>query len=81
MKRLLIVTLFLTKFLFANYNYTDQNSGKIDMHGGKSDSLGGSSFGNMNIQKPIAPIAPKALIENEEKKLEKKKEEKKEITK
>ena len=81
MKRLLIVTLFLTNFLFANYNYTDQNSGKIDMHGGKSDSFGGSSFGNMNIQKPIAPIAPKALIENEEKKLEKKKEEKKEITK
>jgi hypothetical protein len=81
MKRLLIVTLFLTNFLFANYNYTDQNSGKIDMHGGKSDSLGGSSFGNMNIQKPIAPIAPKALIENEEKKLEEKITEKKEITK
>jgi hypothetical protein len=78
MKRLLIVTLFLTNFLFANYNYTDQNSGKIDMHGGKSDSLGGSSFGNMNIQKPIAPIAPKQLIE---KKLEEKITEKKEITK
>jgi hypothetical protein len=81
MKRLLIVTLFLTNFLFANYNYSDENAGKIDMHGGKNDSLGGSSFGNMNIQKPIAPIAPKSLIEKEEKKLEEKITEKKEITK
>lgn len=81
MKRLLIVTIFLTNFLFANNDYTDQNSGKIDMHGGKSDSLGNSSFGNMNIQKPIAPIAPKSLIETEEKKVEKKTPEKKEIFK
>ena len=60
MKKLLIVTIFLTNFLFADYNYTEQNSGKIDMHGGKSDSLSTSSFGNMNVQKPITPIAPKA---------------------
>ncbi|MFA6741401.1 MAG: hypothetical protein WCR78_07905 [Arcobacteraceae bacterium] len=81
MKKLLIVIIFLTNFLFADYNYTEQNSGKIDMHGGKSDSLGNSSFGNINVQKPITPIAPKALIESEEKKLENKIIEKKEITK
>lgn len=81
MKRLLIVTIFFTSILFANYNYTDENAGKIDMHGGKSDSLGGSNFGNMNIQKPIAPIAPKQLIEKEKEKLEEKITEKKEITK
>ena len=81
MKKLLIITIFLTNFLFADYNYTEQNSGKIDMHGGKSDSLSTSSFGNMNVQKPITPIAPKALIESEEKKVEEKIIEKKEITK
>ncbi|MDD2895722.1 MAG: hypothetical protein PHG81_06825 [Aliarcobacter sp.] len=81
MKRLLIVTISLTGILFANYNYTDDNAGKIDMHGGKSDTLVPSSFGNMNIQKPIAPIAPKQLIEKEEKKLEEKITEKKEISK
>ena len=75
MKRLLIVTIFFTGILFANYNYTDENSGKIDMHGGKSDSLVPSNFGNMNIQKPIAP---KQLIEKEEKRLEEKITEKKE---
>ncbi len=81
MKRLLLVTIFFTGILFANYNYSDESSGKIDMHGGKSDSLVPSNFGNMNIQKPIAPIAPKQLIEKEEKKLEEKITEKKEITK
>ena len=37
MKRLLIVTIFLTNILFANSTYTEQNSGKIDMHGGKTE--------------------------------------------
>ena len=76
MKILLIVTLFLTTILFANYNYTNYNSGKIDMHGGKTDSLTTTGFKNIDIKKPIAPIAPKMLIEDK-----KKKEEKKEITK
>ena len=76
MKILLIVTIFLTNILFANYNYTDQNSQKIDMHGGKTDSLAPTGFKNIDIKKPIAPIAPKILIEED-----KKKEEKKEITK
>ena len=73
MKRLLIVTIFLTNILFANSTYTEQNSGKIDMHGGKTDSIAPTSFKNIDIKKPIAP---KSLIEDE-----KKKEEKKEITK
>ena len=76
MKRLLIVTIFLTSILFADSTYTDQNSGKIDMHGGKTDSLTTTGFKNIDIKKPIAPIAPKMLIEDK-----KKKEEKKEITK
>ncbi len=76
MKRLLIVTIFLTNILFANSTYTEQTSGKIDMHGGKTDSLAPTGFKNIDIKKPIAPIAPKILIEDE-----KKKEEKKEITK
>ena len=76
MKRLLIVTIFLTNILFANYNYTDQNSQKIDMHGGKTDSLTTSSFKNIDIKKPIAPIAPKTLIEDEKKKEEKKEDKK-----
>ena len=76
MKRLLIDTIFFTNILFANSTYTGQNSGKIDMHGGKPDSIAPTSFKNIDIKKPIAPIAPKSLIEDE-----KKKEEKKEITK
>ena len=39
MKILLIVTTFLTNLLFANYSYTEQNSGNIDMHGEKVKSL------------------------------------------
>lgn len=76
MKTLLLVTIFLTNILFADSSYTEQTSGKIDMHGGKTDSLTTTGFKNIDIKKPIAPIAPKMLIEDE-----KKKEEKKEITK
>ena len=76
MKILLIVTIFLTNILFANYNYTDQNSQKIDMHGGKTDSLTTTGFKNIDIKKPIAPIAPKKLIEDEKKKEEKKEDKK-----
>ncbi len=83
MKTLLIVTIFLTNILFANYAFTNQNSGKIDMHGGKSEnllnqknSLSNTNFNDIGITKPIAPKAPNALIKENEKK-----EEKKEITK
>ena len=71
-----MVTIFLTNILFANYNYTDQNSQKIDMHGGKTDSLTTTGFKNIDIKKPIAPIAPKMLIEDEKKKEEKKEDKK-----
>ena len=86
MKRLLLVTIFFTSILFANYNYTDENSGKIDMHGGKSEmllnnknSLSNTNFNNLGsigINKPVVPTAPAQLIKEEIKK-----EEKKEITK
>jgi len=64
MKILLIVTILLSNFLFANYNYKDKNSGKIDMHGGKKDNLinQNNSISNINqigVIKPIAPIKPK----------------------
>ena len=82
MKILLMVTLFLTHSLFANEQYTNDNSGKIDMHGGKSDSLinqknslSNKSINDIGIVKPIAPIAPNALIKDEKK--ENKKEDKK----
>ena len=76
MKRLLIVTIFLTNILFANSTYTEQTSGQIDMHGGKTDSLAPTGFKNIDIKKPIAPIAPKILIEDEKKKEEKKEDKK-----
>lgn len=76
MKILLIVTLFFINFLFANYNYSDKNSGKIDMHGGKSSNLldTNNSFQNSNINsiginKPKAPEAPKPLIKEEKKEI------------
>lgn len=75
MKILLICSIILTNILFANYNYSGQNAGKIDMHGGKSDnllnsknSLSNKNFKNLNnigINKPSAPIAPKKLIKEE----------------
>lgn len=80
MKILLIVTLFLTTILFANYNYTNDNSGKIDMHGGKGEnlinqknSLSNTNFKEIGIVKPIAPVAPEKLIKEETKKKEDKK--------
>ena len=38
MKFLLLCSIFLTNILFAQYS-ADKNSGKIDMHGGKSEML------------------------------------------
>lgn len=72
MKSILLCSIFLTNILFANYVFTGDNSGKIDMHGGKSEmlstnksSLSDSKFNNLGdigINKPVAPIAPKFLI-------------------
>lgn len=73
MKTLLIVTIFITNILYANYSFTEQNSGKIDMHGGKGEKLmGESSLGREglkslgNIPKPLSPLAPKPLIEKKD---------------
>ena len=77
MKILLIVTIFMFHFLFANDNY-----GKIDMHGGKSEnilndknSLSNKDFKNIGINKPTTPKVPQNLIKED------KKEEKKENSK
>lgn len=43
MKTLVLCLVLFSTSLFANYAYTGQNSGKIDMHGGKGDKLSGSS--------------------------------------
>jgi len=82
MKILLIVTIFLTNILYANYTFSGTNNGNIDMHGGKSDSLlneknsfSNTNLNNIGIIKPIAPTAPQNLIKED------KKEEKKENSK
>ena len=70
MKIIYLVTFFLISNLFANYAFSDNNTVKIDMHGGKSDMLiqknslsniQGSSFGMMKdltIKKPKSPEKP-----------------------
>lgn len=75
MKYILTITIFLSSSLFANYAFTGENTGKIDMHGGKGDKLitnkngfsnkSISPLSNMGIAKPTSPFAPKALIEEE----------------
>ena len=77
MKLLLIITIFLSNLLFADSNYKKNYSGKIDMHGGKSEnllndknSLSNKDFKNIGINKPTAPIQPKEpsnLIKDEKK--------------
>ena len=72
MKTLLIVTIFLTNIFSAEYTYSNKNSTKIDMHGGKTDTLAPTSFKNLDVKKPISPIAPRTLVEEEKKKDDKK---------
>ena len=70
---LLIVTIFLTNIFSAEYTYSNKNSTKIDMHGGKTDTLVPSTdFKNLDVKQPLSPLAPKTLIEDEKKKDEKK---------
>lgn len=79
MKFLVVSSIFMASSLFANYAYQGQNSGKIDMHGGKSDklikssknfksdafnSLGGLGLKNsMKSPKTSEIIAPEKKIE------------------
>ena len=75
MKKLLIITIFLSNLLFAELNDNRNYSGKIDMHGGKSEkllneknSLSNKDFNQIGILKPLAPTKPKEpenLIKNE----------------
>jgi hypothetical protein len=84
MKYILIIALFLSTSIYANYAFTGENAGKIDMHGGKGDSLikGKNKFSNqkfnslsnIGINKPSIPNKPTILIK-------KKKEEKENIKK
>ena len=77
MKLLLIITIFLSNLLFADSNYSKNYSGKIDMHGGKSEnllndknSLSNKDFKNIGINKPTTPTQPKEpsnLIKDEKK--------------
>ena len=72
MKYILTITIFLSSSLFANYAFTGENTGKIDMHGGKSDKLiinkntflspNFSSLSDIKVRKPKAPKEPKELI-------------------
>lgn len=81
-EKTIITTMILSTSLFANYAYTGENSGKIDMHGGKGESLlsnknkfsntGISPLSNIGIQKPTSPIKPIELIKKEKKKTEEK---------
>ena len=77
MKKILSITMILNLSLFANYSYTGENSGKIDMHGGKSNSLltnkskfsntGINSLGSIGIKKPLIPKKPNELIKKQKK--------------
>jgi len=76
MKYILTIALFLSSSLYANYSFTGENTGKIDMHGGKTDKLLTNknkfsnnklnSLSNIGISKPVSPLAPKVLIEEKE---------------
>jgi hypothetical protein len=75
MKYIILIALFLSTSLYANYTFTGENAGKIDMHGGKGDSLikGKNKFSNqkfnslsnIGINKPSMPNKPTVLIKKE----------------
>lgn len=77
MKILPIVTIFLSNLLFANSIYNQNNSGKIDMHGGKEqklldekNSLSNRDLDKIGVIKPTLPNRPKEpnnLIKKEQK--------------
>jgi len=80
MKKLLIVTLISTSFLFANNIYKNENTNNIDMHGkinsskliDSSNSLSTKDVNKIGITKPTSPTKPKELI-NEKQNLKLKK--------
>ena len=70
MKTFLIITLFFTTQIFANYAFNNEQPVKIDMHGGKSESISNQKgFSQMDmksfqglqgfsIKKPTHPNKP-----------------------
>ena len=70
MKNIILITLFLSIQLWANYAISDEKTVKIDMHGGKSEQFSKSSgFSKMGskgpqglnafiIKKPKEPTKP-----------------------
>jgi len=70
MKMLLIVLIFLSTQLFANYAFSDEKTVKIDMHGGNSEQLstttgfskmptgGLKGMNSFIIKKPKEPTKP-----------------------
>ena len=81
MKKTLLMTIILASALFADYSYTEGNSGKIDMHGGKGDKLltnkskfsnmGMNPLSNIGVKKPIMPTKPSNLVKEEKKMIKK----------
>lgn len=79
--RHMLFTIFLAASLFGNYAHQGENSGKIDMHGGKSDSLvkknknfsnsNLSPFGTMGLSKEVTPKKQPSSIKKEQKKTQK----------
>ena len=70
MKVLIFLTI-ATLSLLANYTYSNPQMGKIDMHGGKKNSLinknkfsspNFSSLSDIKVTKPKTPKEPKNLI-------------------
>ncbi len=69
MKYIITSTILMVSIVFADYSYKNNTSGKIDMHGGKSDKLttksssfskNSFSLGNMGLQKNIKKSSNKA---------------------
>lgn len=81
MKYILTITILLSTSLFANYAFTGENTGKIDMHGGKGDKLltnkngfsntKTSPLSNIGIKKPTMPKKPASLVKEEKKNIKK----------
>jgi len=79
MKNILVITLFLTTQLFANYAFSDEKTIKIDMHGGKSEQfsntkgfsqMGTAGLKGLNSFKIKTPKEPKIPEEKDIPKLQ-----------
>ncbi|MGM0519950.1 MAG: hypothetical protein ACQERD_09945 [Campylobacterota bacterium] len=73
--KLFIFLIFIINTAFANYSFNEENSKKIDMHGGKPtelidkknkfDTKKLDSLSDFSIKKPKKPKEPKKLIKKE----------------